>query len=190
MRTFFNRIVAWSLAIVALVVVLDWSVDYFSPAPERVTPEPSFVYPLVSDYVLEQYNALPKQDREAILANLNVRLETAQTSLDELRARQPQVLCLGEDHVDVTRNFLAEHVFTKLQLDMLLLEATAEQLVEITKGVDAGGQRRVSLLQADIAGVLRAARQANSELSIVGIEESQQQRKAREADSPHLSTLR
>jgi len=86
-----------------------------------------------------------------------------------------EVVCLGEDHTDAARRFLATAVLSGLHADALLLEATPADLERIEDRV-AAGESFVALLDANVATLLRDARAGNPDIRVVGIEERASQR--------------
>jgi hypothetical protein len=89
-----------------------------------------------------------------------------------------QILCLGEFHKESTRRFLADEFFAKFSIDVLLLEATPEELKHLNKMVNAG-RTYFPLLDADIMNILRTVRARNPDIKIYGIEETDKQQKDR-----------
>jgi hypothetical protein len=121
--------------------------------------------------------------------DLQAELASQQRSLSdwvETVNRSPlQFLCLGEMHTPVYRQFLAETLMPQLQMDGLMLETDAAQAEELVAKVNAG--RAALLLGVDITGVIQAAQARNSNLQVIGIDQTRQQvawRNLEQARSP------
>ncbi len=123
---------------------------------------------------LHRFSQLPAPERRAILKNLESAMVTMEEWLALLGRSGCQVLCLGECHEESTRRFLSEAFFAKFRVDLLLLEATPDELVRLMKKMRAG-RRYFPLLEADIMNVLRSVRSRSPDVMIRGIEETEQQ---------------
>lgn len=122
-------------------------------------------------------------------ADLQSELAAQQRSLSdwvEAINRSPlQLLCLGEMHIPVYRQFLADTLMPQLQIDVLMLETDQTKAEELVANVNAG--RPALLLGAEITAVIQAAQTRNPNLQIVGIDETRQQvawRNLEQARSP------
>jgi hypothetical protein len=134
----------------------------------------------VSD-ALEAFSSLPEAERRALLGELEASLVGTDEWLDSLPAADYSLLCIGEDHEESTRRFLAERLFPRLDIEALYLEATPAELEDIAERI-ASGEPRVPLLDADIGAVIRAARRRNPAVLVYGIEETREQESARERE--------
>ena len=122
--------------------------------------------------------ALPPKERAKLVAAIRQSIRPFPEWLAALNRRPVAILCIGENHEPYLRRFLADRLFPSLAADVLLLEATSGEVRRIRTRTEAG-DRKVMMLDADIARLLRNALRANPELVIDGIEERPEQRSAR-----------
>ena len=122
--------------------------------------------------------ALPPKERAELVAKVRQSIQPLPEWLAALNRRPMAILCIGENHEPYLRRFLADRLFPSLAADVLLLEATPDEVRRIRTRTEAG-DREVMLLDAGIARLLRSALRANPELVIDGIEERPEQRSAR-----------
>lgn len=168
---------------VFLAMGYQWAMENFVPSPPpKVRPVKGTVrYPEI-DYLrvnaLRELSAIPAFERQQVRHSINAAITSLAAWLSRIRGAQPEVICVGESHEDETRRFLAQHFFPKYPVDALMLEITQEDLDILLKLIDSGS-RRLSLLEADVADVIRAVRNANDQVSIHGIEETRSQMIAR-----------
>jgi len=85
-----------------------------------------------------------------------------------------EFLCLGEIHNQEFRQFLAQEIFSQLDVDVLMLEADQLQVDQFLTQIEAGDPF-VSLFGFDIAAVIRAAQSRNPNVQILGVDETAQQ---------------
>ncbi|MDH3670870.1 MAG: hypothetical protein OES46_06840 [Gammaproteobacteria bacterium] len=175
-------VLAWPLIILAIIVSFDWVRDeFFITAEEKrlankvQTPK----YPSVGLQAVEQYSALPKSERVSVKNSLESTLISTKQWLQDLQESHHSVICLGENHEDSTREFLADRFFANIKVHTLLLEATPREMVRIDREIERG-EAYVPLLEADIAKIIRAAKTLNPGLVLEGIEETKEQEKSRE----------
>lgn len=182
--------IRWALIVAAALVLLglgwlaaEWALSNFVPSPKPIrVPADAFVqqigYETMSARALDAFDATPAERRKALTDNLREHLGDLDTELARVRAARLAILCIGERHLDATRRFLAARVFPALAVDVLLLEASDEQLATLLIRIDAG-EPQVPLLGADIAAVVRAARAARPAVVVAGIDESDSQKAQR-----------
>lgn len=182
-------VLAWPLIILSVIISFDWiREEFFTSTPDKrsIVPIRQPSYHSVGVNALQRFAELPESNRASIRKNLETNLISIEQWLATLQQSQYKVLCLGEDHEEATREFLAEELFSRLTFHVLLLEATADEVARIVKRIDAG-KTYVPLLDADIARVIRAARHKNPDVALEGIEETKRQKKKREhRDRPGL----
>lgn len=171
----------WPLTVLAAIVAYEWYLEAFDvptidPPNRQRIQHPNHHPTAVA--ALEEFGALAAAERAAVRRNLGAAVVPVEAWLDGLRGAGLGLVCLGENHDEHTRRFLAEGVFPRLEVDTLFLEATAEGLGLIHRQIDAGS-RRVALLKADISAIIDAARQKNPDLVVRGIEETDRQRNRR-----------
>jgi len=126
-------------------------------------------YHLVALNAVTQYRALPALQQSRIRDSLEKHLVDFTPWLEAFKAQNHEFICLGENHNDRTRLFLARTFFPRFQTDNLMLEATEDDLARMK------GSRRtyVPLLNADISSVLKAQ---PPKTEIIGIEQTDQQK--------------
>ncbi len=165
--------------ILVLMVAYDWIKEEFPRPPTRPSSTERIQHPFyhsqASDAV-QRFSRLPKPERDAIKENLESSLITMEQWLTYLGQSDYQVMCLGEYHEESTRKFLAEEFFAKVSADVLLVEATPEELKRLLKRMNAG-RPYFPLLDADIMKILRTVRASNPDIKICGIEETDSQQK-------------
>lgn len=120
---------------------------------------------------LDAYRSMPEDEQRALRASLNRQIIPLAAWLDRQPTNPAKVICLGEYHRPATRRFLAETLFPSLPADALLLEGTDSEVSEILRRVDRG-RPYFPLLGVDIAAIVRTVRQANPDIQIIGVEET------------------
>ncbi len=166
-----------------LAMGYDWAKQNFVPSPQSPTrpKQGSTRYPEI-DYLrenaLRKFAEIPAYERQQLRDSLGSAISTLDSWLNKLNSAPPELICVGENHDDVTRSFLAARFFSSYPVDLLMLETTREDLAILDRLIESGSSP-LSLLEADVAEVIRAARAANAQVSIHGIEETRSQRIAR-----------
>jgi hypothetical protein len=167
------------LLILLFLSVYDWILEEYPRRPAKPPSSERIQHPFYHEEVakaLIQFSRLPESEKDAIKKNLESRLISMEQWLTHLGQSDYQIMCMGELHEESTRNFLAEEFFAKFSTDVLLLEATPENLRRLIKRVDAG-RDYFPLLDADIMKILRNVRDRNPAIEIGGIEETDKQQK-------------
>lgn len=136
-------------------------------------------YRQMAESAVREFANLSLAEQSVLRENLEKNIVSVAQWLDRVRESGVKVLCLGEDHEDRTRRYLARAFFSDLDVDVLLLEVTPHELGRISQEL-RWGRERVSLLGADVAGIIRAARANNPDVELIGIEETKSQRIARQ----------
>ncbi|MDH3688257.1 MAG: hypothetical protein OEU36_02075 [Gammaproteobacteria bacterium] len=131
-------------------------------------------------YAYHQYLIAPKVIRDRIATNLAETIVGLDEWLAWLEAADIEFLCIGESHQENYREFLAEQFFTRYRVDRLFLETTRHSLPVVMLRTQVGDPH-VSLLRADISEIIRAAKQTNPDLLVLGGEESWGQQSRRRA---------
>lgn len=177
-----NLLYASILVILGIFLAMgyEWAMENFVPSPlEPARPkEGNIRYPEI-DYLrqnaLRKLGDIPAYERQQLRHSLSAAITTLDLWLEKITSAQPELLCVGESHDDITRTFLATRFFPNYPVDTLMLEITHEDLAILLKLIESGSSR-LSLLEADVAEIIRAARNANPQVIIHGIEESRSQR--------------
>jgi len=166
-----------------LAMGYDWAMENFVPSPqppyrpkEGTTRYPEIDY--LRESALRKLGDIPAFERQQVRHSLSSAITPLELWLKKINRAQPELICVGENHDDVTRKFLATRFFPNYPVDALMLEITREDLAILVKLIESGSSR-LSLLEANVADVIRVARVANSEVAIHGVEESRSQRIAR-----------
>lgn len=178
----FLIVLAWPLVVVVLVSGYQWYQAEFPQPPEPRLTGARVDYPQArraGREALEQFARLAPAEQEAVIVSLVRTVVSPQRWLQDLRRADYDVLCVGEIHEPDTRAFLAEFLFGRYAVDRLLLEARPPELQRIEQLV-ADGRAYAPLLDADIGAIIRAARSANPDVRIRGIEETREQYRARQ----------
>ncbi|GMQ96119.1 MAG: hypothetical protein BMS9Abin14_624 [Gammaproteobacteria bacterium] len=171
------------VAVAGVILVGYWIQANYVPRAEGKQPSGPFRIPgyrQMAENALREFSNLPTAEQSALRRNLDKNIVSVASWLDRVGESGVQVLCLGENHADATRQFLARTLFSELDVDALLLEVTPHRLEQITQEL-GWGKERVPLLGADIADVIRTVRKRNPDIELIGIEETQAQRISRQA---------
>jgi len=170
----------WPLTLLALLWMYRWAADIWwtPPPPPTAAPVEHSPYFAGAQKAAEAFHALAPAARDALRAAMKKEIVPLELWLANLAADNHDIVCIGEYHNQRTREFLAREFFSAPAFDELHLEATAAALNTIIRDM-ARGKTMVPLLDADIAGVITAARARNPQLRISGIEETPAQRKYR-----------
>ena len=167
------------LLVLLCLYIYDWIVSEYpqrpaeSSSPERIR-HPS--YHRQATTALQRFSRLPEAEKAAIKDSLESALISLEHWLTDLEKSDYQVICLGENHAESTRKFLAKEFFATVYPDILLLEATPENLHGLIDRMHAG-RDYFPLLNADIMEILRTVNNRNPTIEIRGIEETGEQRK-------------
>lgn len=164
-------------------IAAEWAQRNFVPSPKPIVPpENAFIqhpgYESLATRAVDDFADLPEPRRRQLLDNLRANLGELDAGIAGLASKPFTILCLGERHAATTRRFVATALIPTLAVDVLLLEAPDEEMSTILDRVDAG-LPQVPLLGEDIAAVIRAARRANPNVVVAGIDESVAQKSQR-----------
>lgn len=178
-----SRVILSVLGGYALILLFLTARDWYREEVPRPPAQPVHVeriqHPLDHGRALdalESFGRLPPIERTAIRKNLESLLIPLEQWLCRLERSDVQVLCLGELHEETTRTFLANWIFTRVRVDVLLLEVTPKDLRGLMRRAESG-RRYFPLLGADIMEVLRTVKAVNPKIRICGIEETPDQEK-------------
>jgi hypothetical protein len=171
--------------ILLFLIAYDWiKAEYPSP-PTKPQSTERIQHPLYHKQALDalqRFNRLPEPEKDAIKKSLESGLISMEQWLTNLGQSAYEVICIGEFHKESTRNFLAEEFFANISVDVLLLEATPEELNRLSKLVKSG-REYFPLLDADIMNILRTVKAINPDIKIYGIEETNRQQKEQRGDA-------
>jgi len=177
-----NSVVVVLVGLLSFVAIHGWVQSVFGPTPAELDaarrahfsqPSPNAVR------AVHLFRNLSAQERQGIRNYLEESFVPLNEWLAELDLSVFQVLCLGEDHRPATREFLADQFFSAVHVDVLMLEATTDELRVINEAL-IEGKADVPLLEADIAAVINSARTRNRDVVVAAIEEISQQREERQ----------
>lgn len=126
-------------------------------------------YRVLTEQALQAFYALPDRRQTAIFDELLAAIHPADRYLDRLASQPPELVCLGENHDDYTRDWLARELLPRYPLDVLMLESNPATLTALQQRI-AEGETYVPLLGADIAGTISMARSHNPQLRLEAID--------------------
>ena len=172
----------WPLSIVLVLVFFSW---YRNEYPRPADPAPPYENPISQHLLaqaLESYRSLPQAEQIALRKAFGKQIIPLDDWLPDFPDEASSVVCIGEYHRPSTRLFLAHKLIPAFPADTLLLEGTHAEVSRILQRMDRG-REYFPLLGADITAVVRAARQANPDVRILGIEETETQFDSREHNS-------
>jgi len=173
------------LLILLFLSVDDWVLEEYPRRPtEQMKPE-RIQYQLHHQEAikaLQLFSRLLKPEKTAIKESLKSNLISIKQWLARLGQSNFQILCMGELHKESTRSFLSKEIFANFSVDVLLLEATPEELKRLIKRMERG-RNYFPLLDADIMNILRTVRNRNPDVKFYGIEETDKQAKQRHGRS-------
>jgi len=155
---------------------MNWEPPPWPPSTERVQHPHHIRW---GEAALNRYNAFSPTEQKVMREAIGAVIQPLDTWIAEIDRQEFDFLCLGENHDDYIRRFAAEHVFNVLRYDILFLESTQEEADDLIDQVN-DGEERVELLGADIGPVIRAILDRNPDVEIFGIEETVEQREARQ----------
>lgn len=158
-------------------IVWDWiEAEYPTPpkAPARGAHIQHPFHHRDAIEALRRFSLLPEKEKEAIRENLQENLISIAQWLALPEPSDFQIMCMGELHEESTRKFLADEIFAKLPIDVLMLEATPQTLNGLVRRMESG-RAYFPLLNADIMKILRTVKNINPGIEIYGIEETRKQ---------------
>lgn len=123
---------------------------------------------------LENLRQLPPIEQRLLINNLTANLWPVSKWRKQLRGYDNAILCLGESHLETTREFMAEQLFSTFLIDHLYLETTANRLKVIIEKAHSSSDY-YPLLDANILQIIRTALERNPQLKIYPIEASLKQ---------------
>jgi hypothetical protein len=125
--------------------------------------------------------------------DLQAELNAQQAGLSEwiqaVNRSNLEFLCLGETHHPTFRQFLAQEIFSQLDVDVLMLEADSLQVERFLAEVEAGNPS-VGLFGSDIAAVIRAVQTRNPNVQILGVDETAEQTAWKNLEEVHSERQR
>lgn len=167
------------LVILFFLSVHNWVTEEFPrPTTEPIRSE-RIQHPYHHQKAVEAlrlFSLLPKPERDSIQENLKSNLISIEQWMTHLRQSNFQILRMGELHEESTRSFLSKKIFADFRVDVLLLEATPQELKDLINRLEIG-RDYFPLLNADIMNILRSVRNRNPGIKIYGIEETDKQSK-------------
>lgn len=126
-------------------------------------------YRVLTEQALRAFHALPERRQSAIVDELQATITPAGDYLERLARQPPELLCLGENHDDYSRDWLARELLPRYPLNVLMLESGADKLAALQRRVTRG-EHYVPLLGADIAGTLKVAQTHNPQLVLEAVD--------------------
>jgi hypothetical protein len=165
------------LILLLLLTVHDWYQKEFPSPPPPTSSSKRVQHPFHHSQALralQHFSRLPGSEKSAIKSHLDRVLLSTERWLADLPRSNYKIICLGEVHEESTRAFLADRFFSKLPIDVLMLETTPDGLNRLIRRMEAG-RRYFPLLDADIMSILHTVRAINPDVEIFGIDETDKQ---------------
>lgn len=131
-------------------------------------------YHIQSRNALSAMRQLPPIEQRHLIDNLRDNLWSIERWKHQFKTADNSIICLGESHLEATRQFIAQKLFNTLRIDDLYLEATAPNLKLIEKAL-ATNNDYYPLLDANILATLRSAKNINQDIQLYPIEASSKQ---------------
>ena len=165
-------------AITLMWIAWDWIKAEYPTPPKPLARVLRIQHPYYHRNAIEalrRFSLLPQKEKEAIKENLQGNLISIALWLSRPELSAFQIICIGEVHEESTRKFLAEELFAKLPIDVLMLEATPQTLKGLVRRMESG-RAYFPLLDADMMKILRTVKNINPGILIYGIEETKKQK--------------
>ena len=159
--------------------IYDWVEEEFPRRPTKQTNSQRILHPFYHEEVvksLKRFSQLSKSQKVAIKESLRNNLIPMEQWVKELQQSNFQIICIGELHEESTRRFLSERFFSTVNTDVLLLEATPDELKSLINRMNTS-RDYFPLLGADIMDILRTVKNKNPDINIWGIDETDDQQK-------------
>ncbi len=134
-------------------------------------------YHIQSQNALSQFYRLAPIEQSNLMKNLTANLWSLERWKSQFKTIDDSIICLGESHLEATREFIAQQLFNTLQIDDLYLETTAPKLQKTIKALETQSDY-YPLLGADILETLHSAQKRNPNVSLYPIEASSAQMQA------------
>lgn len=174
-----------ALLITPLVLIscLELITLYNKPAVEKAIKVTNYNriqhpnYHNISKLALANLRTLAPAEQRIVYNNLLDNLWSVQQWKDALSKYNNAILCLGESHLEATREFMANQLFNTFEIDNLYLETTKPRLQKTIEKVNSNSDY-YPLLGADILQLLRVALKRNPDMSLYSIEASPAQMRA------------
>lgn len=176
----FRALIITPLILIALISIIQWSNTSTLEKPVSIINSARIQHPNyhnIAKLALHNLSLLAPVEQHQLIANLKNNLIAVKQWQQLITSYRHSLICLGESHLEATREFIATQVLTQLPVTALYLEVQAHKLAEIQHQL-AAKQNYYPLLGADILQVLRSAKSANPQLQIYPIEASKKQMKA------------
>ncbi len=114
-------------------------------------------------------------DRQSFKNALDEKIFSVSDWIESLNETEWSLLCLGEKHDILHRDFVKEYIVSGLKIDSLLLEARPLQVEQIIDKMK-NSENSVMLLSARIDHVLSQAQVVNPQLKIIGVDQTSEQK--------------
>ena len=104
------------IAVITTFLVAGWIQENYVSLSSPEQPSGPFHNPgyrQKAEHAVGQFSKLSAGERAALLKNLHQNIVSVERWLDSLRGTGFSVLCLGENHEDATRQFLARTLFSE-----------------------------------------------------------------------------
>jgi len=173
---------AWPLSLLVAIPIYEVVLDYFTPVgrqPPNLERIQHKLHHPVAIHALEQFAKLPPVEQGEIKASLKAVIADVEVWTQRLQVSNTWTLCIGEQHDEHTRYFLATELLPRLTPQAMMLETTPDGLAEMEKMI-LNGDAHVPLLKADISAIMRGYWARDPDFKYFGIEETAEQKKIRD----------
>ena len=145
------------------ISVYQWYQKQYPTRPETLIntqpiQHPNY-HPLAQSALVKFQNLTPEK-KSRLIDNLQSNILPLNSWLNTLNQNDNLLLCLGESHREITRQFIAEQIFKQFKFDALYLETNQRRFKEIQRRLKSSTQY-FPMLEADILQLLRSAEQNN-----------------------------
>lgn len=160
------------LIVMLALFVYEWIEETFPSPQTKPVVEGRIQHPFYNARAVSTVNwflELPESEKNRLMNQIQSSMLPLDTWINQLEKSDYQIICLGELHQETTRRIIAEKLFVKMELDVLMLESTPEHLNFLLEKADSD-RSYYPLLGADILAVLRTVIEKNPKVHIRGIE--------------------
>lgn len=165
------------LLILLFISVYDWILEEYPRRPTEPLKQELIEHRFHHNEAIKAiglFSLLPEHEKAALKEWLQSNTISIRQWFSRIDKSNFQIMCMGELHKESTRTFLSKEIFSNVNLDVLLVEATPKELKRLTKKFKAG-REYYPLLDADMMNIFRAVETRNPDVKMYGIEETERQ---------------
>ena len=137
----------------------QWYQKQYPTRPETLINTQPIQHPNYHQLALSaliKFKNLTPPEKSRLIDNLKSNILPLDLWLHNLKQTDNLLLCLGESHREITRQFMAEQIFEQFKFDALYLETNQRRFKKIQQRLKSSTQY-FSMLEADILQLLRSA---------------------------------